>query len=148
MAPDSNLARRLEQTLPEPRNPWQVSASLTYGHNDNVLSNPEGQALPSEVTNADSDFWSFSGSVSYDWRITPDDVLTPGIHVQGTTYWDVETADFVSPSVSLIYARRLRSDFQTVASVAYGDTKVDDEGRRADDLHPGRPELSGRAVVD
>ena len=42
---------------------------------DNVLSNPEGQALPSDVTNAGSNFWSFSGGLSYDWHITPDDIV-------------------------------------------------------------------------
>ena len=124
-APDSPRARTLKQTLPEPQSPWQVSASLTYGLNDNVLSNPEGQALPEDVTQTSSDFWSYSGGVSYDWRITPDDILSSGIFVQGTRYREIRTADYASPSLSLGYTRRLSSDLAASSSVAYGVTRVD-----------------------
>ncbi len=127
-APGSDFVRRLEETLPQPESPWLLSTALTYGSNDNVLLNPEGQALAEDVSQTASDFWAYSASVGYEWRITPNDILSPGVFIQGSRYGSIRQADFMSPSGDLGYARRLPFGLEATAGIAYGDTRVDGDG--------------------
>ena len=129
-APGSPLATALARDL-EPASGaarWIVSASATAGYNDNVLLTPDGPALPTDVTDADSMFWALSANVGYRFAITPADALIPSYALQAGLYNDVGSANYLTNRVGLTHEHRFSPRLQSSLSVSGQDTRVDDRG--------------------
>jgi hypothetical protein len=74
-ASDSQVGQILRSRLPrspsaaQARKPWYIIASLSGGHNDNVIGLPTGALLPSDLSSKSSAFMRFQFDGGYSWRL-------------------------------------------------------------------------------
>lgn len=142
--PGSPVGGVLKSRLkPKPAKPWSAYASVSGGHNDNVIGLSSELVTPAEITERASGFVGFEGGGRYVHRIDEDQAVSAGTSIRHDRYFDVNDQDVVQGNLEAKYQyaiRQLPGDVIASVSGTYSHLRLGGDKYR--DVYGLRPGLS------
>ncbi len=109
--------------------PWSAGVSVAYNYNNNVLRLSDSLlALPTNVTETQSNNFIYAVDGKYKWALAPDKKISAGYALQGALHGDIPSSDYSNHVFFANYSQILKPRLLATVQTTYSKTILNGDG--------------------